>query len=171
MVVTRANAFAGWGINLLEWTVNPYNTSEISKLQDFYWLSYEELFDTEAMKNKDVPEDKIEYIVENRETQFAKKSTKGYELRKWVMQTERYKKLQEFYGFTLDDTQDIDVLLKMWIEAEDVEFITGKEVKKTTKKEDTTDVNVDELRELHKEKFGKYPNPGIKLETLINKLK
>jgi len=82
MVVTRASSMAGGGINLLEWTVNPFQSSEVSKLQDFYWLTYEDLFDGSAMEQKSVPKDKIEYILENRDVQFIKKPTKGYELRK-----------------------------------------------------------------------------------------
>jgi len=180
MVVTRASSMAGGGINLLEWTVNPFQSSEVSKLQDFYWLTYEDLFDGSAMEQKSVPKDKIEYILENRDVQFIKKPTKGYELRKGVMDSKKFKQLQDFYGFSLDDTQDIELLRKKGVADEDIEFITGKTLTKPKPKptpkyaeveaDDTQVVDTDDLRTQYKAKFGKFPSKMMKTETLKKKL-
>ena len=127
MVITRWNSMGG--INLLEWTVNPFQTSTISKLQDFFGLSYEDLFDVDTMKDKWVKAKEIEYIVENRDLEFAKKSTIGFELRD-VQGDEKFQKLQNFYGFTLEDTQDTEKLVRLWMSQKDILYITGKDVDK-----------------------------------------
>jgi len=127
MVVTRWNSM--WWINLLEWTVNPFQSSRISQLQDFYWLSFEDMFDTDIMAIKWVKPEDLDYILENRELEFAKKSTVWFELRD-VQWKEEYKKLQEYYGFSLEYTQDTDKLVKLWMEAKDILYITGKDIDK-----------------------------------------
>jgi hypothetical protein len=86
------------------------------------------------MKKKWVKKEDLEYIKENREVEFAKKPTEWFELRD-VQWKEKYKKLQQFYGFSLKDTQDTDKLLKLGMNNEDILYITWKDLdeKKTSK--------------------------------------
>jgi len=130
MVITRWNSMGG--INLLEWTVNPFQTSNVSKLQDFYGLSYEDLYNDWEMIIKWVKSDEIKYIKENRETEFVKKSTEWFELRD-VQWDEKYQKLQQYYGFDLSDTQDTEKLVRLWMTQKDIMYITGKDIDKLTK--------------------------------------
>ena len=76
-----------------------------------------------------VKADELEYIERNRDTEFSKKSTVGFELRD-VQWDEKFKKLQQFYGFTLADTQDTEKLVRLWMTQKDILYITGKDVDK-----------------------------------------
>jgi len=198
MVIWRWNAMVG--VNLLEWTVNPFQSSNISKLQDFYWLSFEELYDEDIMKIKWVKKEELDYIKENRDIEYAKKSTVWFELRD-VQGDEKFKKLKDFYWFTLADTQDTDKLIQLGLSSKDILYITWKDIDKLWDEEiekwgvvksvksndditqieqggdiddelDYTDDNVTEedMREEYKFKFWKKAPHNMKLETLKAKL-
>ena len=113
-------------INFLENTLNPFQNSRIRQIQDFYWASYEDLWNEDKMKSLWFKKEDIEYSLANRDKEFALKSTEAFELREWVTNTERFKKLVEFYWFTLKDTQDIEILKKYWLNDDDIFFITWK---------------------------------------------
>lgn len=113
-------------INFLENTLNPFQNSRIRQIQDFYGASYEDLWSVEKMKAKWFKQEDIDYALANRDKEFSLKSTEAFELREWVTTTERFKKLVEFYWFTLKDTQDIEILKKYWLNEDDIFFITWK---------------------------------------------
>ena len=198
MVIWRWNAMGG--VNLLDWTINPFQSSNISKLQDFYWLSFEELYNEDIMKIKWVKKDDLSYIKENRDIEYAKKSTVWFELRD-VQGDEKFKKLKDFYWFTLADTQDADKLIQLGLSSKDILYITWKDIDKLWDEEiekwgvvksvksndditqmeqsgdiddelDYTDDNVTEedMREEYKFKFWKKAPHNMKLETLKAKL-
>lgn len=154
-------------IRIMEGTANPFQTSGITKIQDFYWLNFEELFDEVAMKKKWIKKEDLEYVIKNRDVEFSKKSTKWFELRKWVQWSERFMKLKDFYWITMDDTQDIEKLRNKWVPSEDILFITWIDIEK---KEEAVTGDLNELFEKHKELFWKYPPKNIKLETLMKKI-
>ena len=114
-------------INFLDPSVNPFQTSKIRKLQDFYWASYEDLWNINKMKELWMNDEDIIYCLGNKDKEFAIKSTEWFELREWVMLTERFKKLQKFKRFTLKDTQSIKTLEKYWLNDDDIDFITWRE--------------------------------------------
>ena len=117
-------------INFLDPSTNPFQQSEIRRLQDFYGATYEDLWDKDKLKDLWMKKEEIEYCLENRDKEFSLKSTEWFELREWVTTTKRFIKLQEFYWFTLHDTQSIDALKWYWLEDDDIEFITGKTLSK-----------------------------------------
>ena len=90
---------------ILPGTVNPYVTSGITKLQNFYGLTYEDLFNEDALTDKGVKEEEVQYIKENRDVQHAIKSTEAFILPDGVIKSDRFKEIQEKYGVTLEDTQ------------------------------------------------------------------
>lgn len=191
MVTWRWNAMGG--VNILEWTVNPFQSSQISKLQDFYGLSFEDMFNKDIMVIKWVTAEDLEYIENNRETEYAKKSTIWFEMRD-VINDDKFKQLQQFYGFTMEQTQNTDELIKLWLSNKDILYITGKDLDKKEKgwvvqsvksnedidkvqAEQSGDIGgielsdeINELREQHKKEFGKYPSSKMRLETLKAKL-
>lgn len=117
-------------LNFLENTLNPFQSSKIRQLQDFYWATYEDLWNRDKMKALWFKDEDIEYAINNKDKEFALKSTEWFELREWVTKTERFIKLVEFYGFTLRDTQDIDKLKSYWLNDDDIFFITWKKEEK-----------------------------------------
>lgn len=175
MVVTRNNAFS-W-VQILEWTTNPFKTTELTRLQDFYWISYEDFFNEKVLVAKWVKTEEIEYIKENRETEYSKKRTVGYELRKWVFESDKFKKLQEFYWFTIWDTQDVEILKKYWVSDEDILYITWKDIsKKITVETPAEQVIAEEktekdlLVEQYINQFWKKPAHNISIKKLKEKL-
>ena len=120
-------------VEFLDPKTNPFQTSEIRRIQDFYGATYEDLWDADKLKTLWLKEEEIKYCLENKDKEFAIKSTEWFELREWVTTTKRFVELQEFYGFSMQDTQDIDRLKSLWLKEDDIEFITWKEL---SKKED-----------------------------------
>jgi hypothetical protein len=82
------------------------------------------LFDEDAMLKKGIKTEELDYIIENRDIEYAKKSTVGFELRKGVFGSDKFKKLQEFYGFSMKATQDVEELKKLGVSKEDIFYIT-----------------------------------------------
>ena len=115
-------------IQFLDPSTNPFQVSNISKLQEFYWAKYEDLWDKAKLMSLWMKDNEIEYCLQNKDKEFALKSTKWFELREWVLSTDKYKKLQEFYWFTLQDTQDIKSLEKYWLSNDDIFYITGIDI-------------------------------------------
>jgi len=113
-------------INFLDPKVNPFQTSEIRRIQDFYWVDYLDLDNATKLKSLWLKEEEIKYCLENKDKEFALKSTEWFELREGVTTTERFKKIQDFYWFSLKDTQDVEKLKSYWVSIEDIEFITWK---------------------------------------------
>lgn len=128
-------------ISFLDPKVNPFQTSEIRRIQEFYWISYEDLSSVEKMKSFWLKQWEIDYCLENKDKEFALKSTEWFELRDWVLNTERFKKLQEYYGFTLQDTQSIEVLKTYWLTDDDIDYITWRDLQV---KKETTSINTKE---------------------------
>lgn len=124
-------------VNFLDPSTNPFQQSEIRRLQDFYGATYEDLWDKQKLKDLWMKQEEIEYCLENRDKEFSLKSTEWFELREWVTTTKRFIKLQEFYGFSLHDTQSIDILKDYGLNDDDIEFITGKTL---TKPKETTKI-------------------------------
>ena len=119
--------------------VNPFQTSEIRRIQDFYWVKFEDLWNETVLRSFWLKENEIKYCIDNKDKEFAIKSTEWFELREWVTTTKEFKRLQDFYGFTLQDTQDIEKLKKFWLKDEDIEFITGRKIE-TTSNNTTEDI-------------------------------
>lgn len=115
-------------INFLNPRTNPFQTSEIRRIQDFYWIKYEDLSSVEKMKWFWLKQSEIDYCLENRDKEFALRSTEWFELRDWILWTDRFRKLKEYYGFTLQDTQSIDKLKTYWLKEEDIDFITWRDL-------------------------------------------
>ena len=119
--------------------VNPFPTSEIRRIQDFYWVKFEDLWNETVLRSFWLKENEIKYCIDNKDKEFSIKSTEWFELREWVTTTKEFKRLQDFYGFTLQDTQDIEKLKKFWLKDEDIEFITGRKIE-TTSNNTTEDI-------------------------------
>ena len=119
--------------------VNPFQTSEIRRIQDFYWVKFEDLWNETVLRSFWLKENEIKYCIDNKDKEFSIKSTEWFELREWVTTTKEFKRLQDFYGFTLQDTQDIEKLKKFWLKDEDIEFITGRKIE-TTSNNTTEDI-------------------------------
>lgn len=115
-------------IRFLNPEVSPYRTSEIRRIQDFYGVKYEDLANVEKLKQLWLKQEEITYCLENKDKEFALKSTEWFELREWVTNTVKYKKLQEHYWFSLKDTQNVEILKSLWLSIEDIEFITNKKI-------------------------------------------
>lgn len=118
-------------VQFLDPNTNPFQTSEIRRIQDFYGVSYEDLWNKDKLKELWLKAEEIKYCLENKDKEFALKSTEWFELREWVTTTKRFVELQEFYGFTLQDTQDIKKLEELGLKDDDIDFITGRELEKT----------------------------------------
>ncbi len=116
------NKLTGWA-QLAEWTVDPFQTSELTKLQDFYWLRYEDLFNKAKMKELWVKDDEIKFIEENRETMYAIKSTEWIEMREWLENEWEWIRIRDFYGITLDNIKKVEDLIKLWVKREEIQFI------------------------------------------------
>lgn len=106
------------------------------QLQDFYGIKYSELWDEKRLVELGVKEDEIQEIKEIRGKEYAYKDTVGFEIGKGVLESERFKKLQEHYGITLEDTQSSEKLEKLNVPKEDIEFIRGKQLKTNSKKDE-----------------------------------
>jgi len=132
-------------ISFLDPKVNPFQTSEIRRIQDFYGIRYEDLWKEEILKKYWLKPEEIKYCLDNKDKEFALKSTEWFELREWVLTTERFKKLQEFYGFSLKDTQDIETLRKFKISDDDIEFITWRDL--SNKEETKWDNNIETTKQ------------------------
>lgn len=111
-------------LELLNPEANPFQTSEIRRIQDFYGVRYEDLWNQAKLKEIWLKAEEIKYCLENKDREFALKSTEWFELREWVTTTKRFRELQEYYGFTLKDTQSVEVLKTYRLKADDIEFIT-----------------------------------------------
>ena len=110
-----------------------YTNTRTKELQDFYGIKYEELWDEDRLEELWVTPDEIKEIVEIRGKELAYKDTVGFELWEWVMESERFKKIKEHYGVTIEDTQDAKKLEAKWVPQADIEFITGKRIKSKKK--------------------------------------
>lgn len=108
------------------------------QLQDFYGIKYEELWDEDRLVELGVKKDEIAEIKEIRGKEYAYRDTVGFEIGKWVLESERFKKLQEHYGITLEDTQSEEKLAALNVPTEDIEFIRGKTLKSKAKKDEGT---------------------------------
>lgn len=115
-------------IQYTDGTIELMTNTRTKQLQDFYWLKYEELWDEDKMGKLWVSKEHLEEIKKIRGTEAAKKDTVWFELAKWVMNSEQFKKIKDFYGITLEDTQDIEKMKSKWVKDEDIEFITGKKL-------------------------------------------
>lgn len=108
------------------------------QLQDFYGIKYEELWDEDKLIELGVKEDEIKEIKEIRGKEYAYKDTVGFEIGKGVLESDRFKKLQEHYGITLEDTQSEEKLAALNVPADDIAFIRGKTLKSKAKKDEWT---------------------------------
>lgn len=108
------------------------------QLQDFYGIKYSELWDEERLIKLGVEESEIEEIKDIRGKEYAYKDTVGFEIGKGVLESDRFKKLQEHYGITLEDTQSEEKLASLNISVEDIAFIRGKQLKSKSKKDEWT---------------------------------
>lgn len=106
------------------------------QLQDFYGIKYDELWDEERLKTLWVKDAEIEEIKEIRGKEYAYKDTVGYEVGKWVLESERFKKIQEFYWITIEDIKSEETLAKKWVKADDIAFIKWKTLKLKAKKDE-----------------------------------
>jgi len=112
--------------------MTPTRTKE---LQHFYWIKYDELWDEDRLKELWVKEAEIDEIIKIRGKELAYKDTVWFELWEWVLESARFKELQNFYGITLDDTQKEEYLKEKWVKEEDIAFIMGKKIKAKKKAE------------------------------------
>lgn len=128
MVMTTTNAYQHikWAV-MTEWMTDPFQYSELTKIQDFYWLRYEDLFDKAKMKESWVKAEQIKFIEENRDTMFAIKSTEWIETREWLNDSKEWKRIKDFYGLQLEDVRDIEKLIKVWLKESEIQFIKWDE--------------------------------------------
>lgn len=102
---------------------NPFKISELTKLQDFYGLRYEDFSNEKIMKDKWVTDNHINFIKNNKDKLYAYKSTKSIESRQGLFEEQRFKALQSFFGFSYTDIQDINTLKSLWMPDNDIEYI------------------------------------------------
>ena len=98
------------------------------ELQRFYGIKYEEMWDEDRLVELGVTEDELKEIVSIRGKELAYKDTVGFELGEGVIESEKFKGLQEHYGITLEDTQEESKLKAKGISPEDIAYITGKRI-------------------------------------------
>lgn len=127
-----------WGIGLTDWAKDHMTATRTKELQNFYGIKYAELWDEERLKELWVKEKEIEEIIEIRWKELAYKDTVGYELWEGVIDSPRFKKLQEFYWITIEDTQDEKHLIAKWLAEDDIEFILWKRIKSKKKTNGST---------------------------------
>ena len=114
---------------------NLFKESWITKLQEFYWLSFSDLFDEEKLKEKWVKEEDMKYILTNRDVEFARKETEAWEMKANLFKDPKWLKLKAFYGIDEFDIRDTKKLKAKWLKDWDINFITGKKPEEVKKEE------------------------------------
>lgn len=110
--------------------MTPTRTKE---LQDYYGIKYPELWDEDRLKELGVTKEHISEIKEIRGKEYAYKDTVGYEVGKGVLESDRFKELQDYYGITLEDIETEEKLSNLGVSEEDIAFIKGKTLKPKAK--------------------------------------
>jgi len=124
MVATTTNIYTKLkGVFLSRDSKDPFQYSELTKLQDFYWISYEDLFDEAKLKDLWCKKDEIKFIVENRETMYAIKSTEATEMREWLDQDKEWIRIRDFYWIGIKDIQSIEKMMEIWLKKDEIQFI------------------------------------------------
>lgn len=103
-----------------------YMESGITKLQEFYGLSFNDLFDEDSLKKKGVNDKDMEYILSNRDVEFARREKESWEMRQNLFKSPEWKKLSEHYGISERDIRDIEAMKKKGVPQDAIDFITGK---------------------------------------------
>lgn len=114
------------GIEVSESVKNLYRDSKLTKIQEFYWLSFKELFNKEAMETKGISDEDLEYVLANRDVEFARRDTESWEMRANLFKTKEWKELKDFYGINESDIRNVEVLKSKGLNEEQINFITGK---------------------------------------------
>lgn len=73
-----------------------YTGSRTKDLQNFYGIKYDELWDEDRLKELGVTSAEIKEIQNIRGKELAYKDTVGFELGEGVIESEKFKALQEF---------------------------------------------------------------------------
>ena len=131
-----------WNVEFInQETKELFMESGITKLQAFYGLSYDELFDEEAMISKGVKKEELEYIKENRETELSRKEKESWEIRKDLLTNPEWRRLKEFYGLNDLDVRDVKILEAKWLSKKDIAFVTGRKEEEPVKESITKKQN------------------------------
>lgn len=116
-------------VELTDGAINLFKSSELTRLQEFYWLTFEDMFSDEIMSLKWVSEKDLEYIKSHREVEFARKETESWEMRKNLFKDPEWKRIKDFYWVNESDIRDVEILKKKWLSEKEIEFIIGTPVK------------------------------------------
>ena len=161
--------YASFGnAELLDWAKELYLQTEIKRIQQFYWISFEELFDEKAMKKKGITDKDLDYVLNNRDREAAIKSKEAWEMRKDLFASKRWQELKSFYWITENDIRDVSELKRKWVKDEDIEFIIWKEEKEEAPA-GTEETNLDKLKEEATELWISF-SPRIWEATLQEKI-
>ena len=116
-----------WNVELLDGAKDLYMQSEVKRIQNFYGLSFEDLFDEEIMKQKWVNTKDLDYVLNNREREAVIKSKEAWEMKRGLFESKRWLELKEFYGIKETDIRNVETLKQAGLSKADIAFITGKE--------------------------------------------
>ena len=125
-MMTTTNAYQTLkGAFLSKDTIDPFQTSELTKIQDFYGMRYEDMFDTVKMKKLWLKEDELKFVKENRDTMYSIKSTEGIEMREGLEMDKEWSRIKDFYGLSLDDIKTVEWMIKIGLKKDEIQFIKG----------------------------------------------
>lgn len=158
-------------VELLDGAKDLYSQSEVKRIQVFYWLSFEDLFDEEIMKSKWVNEKDLDYVLNNREREAVIKSKEAWEMKRGLFESSRWKQIKDFYGIAERDIRDVEKMKQMWVVQKDIDFITGKKetVEEVKEEVDETKTTLDFLKEEATKLWIEF-NPRIGEKKLYEKI-
>jgi len=119
-----------WKVQLTDWAKELFIDTKLKKIQEYYGLSFEDLFNEEVMLNKWIKKEDLEYVKENREVELATKSKEAWEMKKNLFESKEWIRIKEHYWVTENDIKDLEILKKKWLKEIEINFITWK--KETT---------------------------------------
>lgn len=116
-------------VELTDEARNLFKDSTLTKLQEFYGLSFEDMFSDEIMELKWVSEKDLKYIKTNREVEFARKESETWEMKANLFKDPEWIRIKEFYGVNEGDIRSADILKSKGLKESEIEFIIGWPIK------------------------------------------
>lgn len=116
-------------ITLTDEAVNLFKDSGLTKLQEFYGLSFEDMFSDEIMELRKVKPEDLEYIKTHREVEFARKESETWEMKANLFKNPEWIRIKEFYGINESDIRSADILKQKGLKDTEIEFIIGWPIK------------------------------------------
>jgi len=134
-------------VELTEGAKDLYRETGLTKLQEFYGLSFKEMFDEKAMKAKWVKDKDKKYILEHREVEFARRETESFEMRMNLFKEPRWKELKEKYGIHENDIRNEQALRDKWLSNDDIGFIMWQDIKDKAQEDKwEVELSLDEMK-------------------------